>query len=1602
MGISQGLYPARMDSHSGSTAKCSEPRPSGASASLPAEPDLTEGGVHGAEKRTGGTRNDQVPGVSENNEGAGGGMEDANGPGKGACVSDIAAAIKGNTTSDRPASSTANTVDSLVGNNTADAGMTERPGDAVLENGTSNQVIEGDAIDNDTSDDCREVEQELPLVTTTGSEVTCNGRHTGTETSNPVSVEILVSKCKDHGAPSKGASNGCGPPTPGHGTLEKEVDTSGPEPLAGYCHLLPFNPKQLDENQEQYPMLYTGWLSLISAHWCTRLFIAAWRRPLEHADLWSIHPQDSEESTGNALGRAWDRQMEKAGGDSKKASLTWTFFSAFAISIILGSLFCGLSQLLHFCGAVLILNELVLNAEQAAIGSDPPHIGNIYLTIAFVFMEILRAFFACLMLFFSIKGGLRFKAAFNSTVYRKVMRLRNLGTLTAEQVVNLCVTDSELLFELAFHSTTGSGALIIILSVVVYTTVHVGWPALLGCVTYFLSLPLQSAITSQISKHSERAVRAADERLKKMNEFLVFVKLIKMYAWEDAFSQQVSSTRRKERSHLAWQAFYTSLAFSLGTLWSTVATAVALSIRTLAGETLSASQAFSVLAAFISLQYSTATLAFATKAISEGLLAVNRLKALLQMPELLCVSSAVEDSENSIEIENATLLWASKEEQSPVKKVNTSKSTHESVHKCVVISNQEANSSSTTSDAALLDTIPVCLVDISLNVKGGQLVGVCGSSSSGKTALLSALIGGMHVHGGSVALKGSIAYVSQQAWITNATVRENILFGGSYDQERYQRVLEASALIHDLDILGDGDQTEIGERGINLSGGQKQRVSLARALYAQRDVYLLDDPLSAVDAYVGAHIFNELIKKELAGKTVLLVTHQLQYLQSCDRVVMMVGGRIEEQGSYEDLMASPGTFHHLMNKYLKHKEDVFTGTKEDIALVLNIARTSTDEKTLKDRLASATPFTSEGTQNSLDWRKLSSRKHSCRTKSSRRVKAANSGPEKPSQAQEHVQTQTAVERIACLALLRAAGGIRIGMLVAFVTVLAVVAQIIFSFWIGYWLEQGSGSADSNGRARNKTPDVSQNPNLEMYIGILFALVVIIGCTAVFRSVVFDGIVMKASSVLHDALLKSVFRAPVHFHDSTSTGCILNCFSKDLDAVDSMLPRLVSGSTHYFVLVLGIALVGGAIYPILLAPLTILVALLILIVALHSKTLRGLKRLDNLSRSPLISHLASTCHGLSSIHAFQKSAEFVQLFRARMNCSIVSYQAVQWANLWTSLRLHLLSVVWTISTVLLVVCSDNTVTPSMIGFVLSSALGVGGLLQFTTHLASESQVQLTSMERINHHVTSTPAEAASNIQGALPSAEWPKWGGVVFDRVYMRHSEGSPLVLHGLSFNIRAQERIAVIDRTGADKSLTMCLLRLVEIEAGTIFIDNVDISTLGLNDLRSRLSIIPEDPVLFVGSIRYNLDPFNTHSDKELNHALEKTHLQDIIAALPDGLQTEVVANGKNFSVGERQLICMARALLRHSKILILDEATASIDTETDALIQRTIRDCFADCTLLTIARHLKTMLCSDRLLVMDGGRIAEFDSPARLLMNPKSMFSQMLAAGPQEVVWQH
>ncbi|KAF6122854.1 ATP binding cassette subfamily C member 1 [Phyllostomus discolor] len=830
---------------------------------------------------------------------------------------------------------------------------------------------------------------------------------------------------------------------------------------------------------------------------------------------------------------------------------------------------------------------------------------------------------------------------------------------------------------------------------------------------------------------------------------------------------------------------------------------------------------------------------------------------------------------------------------------------------------------------------------------------------------------------GHVAIKGSVAYVPQQAWIQNHSLRENILFGRQLQERYYKAVIEACALLPDLEILPSGDRTEIGEKGVNLSGGQKQRVSLARAVYCDSDVYLFDDPLSAVDAHVGKHIFENVIgpKGMLKNKTRLLVTHGISYLPQVDVIIVMSGGKISEMGSYQELLAQDGAFAEFLRTYSSTEQEQ---TEQDDGLA-GMSGPGKETRQMENGMVvtdAAGKQVQRQLSNSSSYSGDVSRHHN----STAELQKAGANVEDTWKLMEADKAQTGQVKLSVYWEYMKAIGLFISFLSIFLFLCNHVAALASNYWLSLWTDDPI----VNGTQEHTKVRLSVYGALGISQGI--------GVFGYSMALSIGGII--ASRRLHLDLLHNVLRSPMSFFERTPSGNLVNRFSKEMDTVDSMIPQVIKmfmGSMFNVIGACIIILLATPIAAVIIPPLGLIY---FFVQRFYVASSRQLKRLESVSRSPVYSHFNETLLGVSVIRAFAEQERFIHQSDLKVDENQKAYYPSIVANRWLAVRLECVGNCIVLFATLFAVISRHSLSAGLVGLSVSYSLQVTAYLNWLVRMSSEMETNIVAVERLKEY-SETEKEAPWRIEEMAPSSTWPEVGGVEFRDYSLRYREDLDMVLKHINITINGGEKVGIVGRTGAGKSsLTLGLFRINESAEGEIIIDNVNIAKIGLHDLRFKITIIPQDPVLFSGSLRMNLDPFSQYSDEEVWTSLELAHLKNFVSGLPDKLNHECAEGGENLSIGQRQLVCLARALLRKTKILVLDEATAAVDLETDDLIQSTIRTQFDDCTVLTIAHRLNTIMDYTRVIVLDKGEIRECGSPSDLLQQRGLFYSMAKDAG--------
>ncbi|KAK6487243.1 canalicular multispecific organic anion transporter 1 [Huso huso] len=1342
------------------------------------------------------------------------------------------------------------------------------------------------------------------------------------------------------------------------------------------------------EEAKKNPETSASFLSRITFNWFNSMVLNGYKRPLEVEDLWDLNESDKtqaifsefEKTMNWEVKKAWKKQnqrrkqglqsdtqanrlakshsqdvlvMEEKGEQKKKEASSekqcefaqsWlipSLVKTFPRVLLESALFKVLQDLLVFVSPQ-ILKLMVSFTQDKSIFEWKGYLYAVLLVLVAVLQSMLlqQYFQRCFVL------GMRVRTAIMAAVYKKALVVSNAARKesTVGEIVNLMSADAQRFMDVTnFIHLLWSCPLQIIVSLV-FLWEELGPSVLAGLATMILLVPLNGFLAVRSKTLQTKNMKYKDQRMKLMNEILNGIKILKIYAWEPSFEAQILGIREKELKVMKSFSYLASISMFIFTcapfLVSLASFAVFVSISS--DNILTAEKAFTSISLFNILRFPLAMLPMLISSMVQAAVSVKRLEKFLGSTDLDDSAVHHDPSFNTaVSFCDASFTWEKNGE-------------------------------------------PV-LKNISLDIKPGSLIAVVGAVGSGKSSMVSAMLGEMENIRGHINIKGSVAYVPQQAWIQNATVRDNILFGSVLEQERYQCVLEACALLPDLALLPGGDQTEIGEKGINLSGGQKQRVSLARAAYSHADLYILDDPLSAVDAHVGNHLFEKVVGPHglLKGKTRVLVTHGVSFLPHVDEIVVLVNGELSEIGSYQSLQASGGAFSEFLSTYASEgnrkeggAQDV-SGVGEEAVMLLDSLEPQADdppEDVVKVILKR---------ENSL---RLSQRngRVSTQKRSSRAGSVVSAQKDQKGQRLiEKENVETGQVKLSVYKKYMHALGWGYSSVIVLAYLLQNVAFIGQNLWLSAWTNDAVAYM-------NETYPASLR---DMRVGVFGVLGMTQGVLVFIGTLLMAAGAISASRILHSRLLHNILHVPMCFFDTTPSGRVVNRFAKDILTVDEAIPMSLRSWLVCFLGVLGTLFVICLATPFFTAVIIPLAIFYYFVQRFYVATSRQLRRLDSVSRSPIYSHFGETVSGLSVIRAYGHQERFLQ--HNEMTIDKNQQCVYPWivSNRWLAVRLEFVGNLVVFFSALFAVLSRDSLDSGLVGLSISYALNVTQTLNWLVRMTSELETNIVAVERVCEY-TELENEA-SWVTDVHPPPHWPEDGKIQFDNYKFRYRPELDLVLNGITCDINSTEKIGIVGRTGAGKSsLTNCLFRIIEAAEGRILIDGIDIATLGLHDLRQKLTIIPQDPVLFSGSLRRNLDPFESFTDQEIWKAMELSHLKQFVGELQEGLNHEVTEGGENLSVGQRQLLCLARALLRKSRILILDEATAAVDLETDNLIQTTIRAEFSHCTVLTIAHRLHTIMDSSRVMVLSAGKIVEFDTPRQLLQKQGYFYAMVKDAG--------
>ena len=1240
-----------------------------------------------------------------------------------------------------------------------------------------------------------------------------------------------------------------------------------------------------------------------------------------------------------------------------------------------------------------------------------------------------------------VRIGFQMRNAITTTVYRKSLRLSPVAKQDTPtgQIINLMQLDATRIdsMMLQFHVCwDGMYQIIGYMALLIY---YLNVSALSGLAALLILIPLNGHAMVLMMKYRRSIVAANDNRVKVTNESLQGIRAIKLYNWEEFFINKIIGIRNEELKAIrayGVQSSYNSMLMSTAPILVSIIT---LMVFAGTGGDFSSATVFTAIAILNSLRFPLMFYPMVISQLADAKTSLDRLNKFCNAEEvgddakadalaaslgnaLVSVTDAKEtqtvvaavltpsaqlafaapDSDVGVRVESATFFWENpdkrrerlklkeEEEEKEKKKkaaaaaaaAKKSGATTTTTNPTSSVSSEVKKSDSSAPEKKVIPTLSdkpqaPALANIDFAIPKGQLWAVVGSVGCGKSALISSILGELSkvANGGRVFVNGRIAYVPQSAWVLNASLKRNTTFAGEAhgvgkglsveDKEAlYQKVVDVCQLRQDLEQLPSGDQTEIGERGINLSGGQKQRVSLARAAYSDADIFLFDDPLSALDAEVGKAIFEGCIRKHLSGKTRILVTNALQYLQACDGIIWLEAGsdgvgRITHAGSFNELMSTVPSFATMMDAF-GHKTEAV-------------------EKPISTQKDEAVKNGGKGATKPSEVSTVAIKSDSGKTMMTVEDKA-----------------EGAVSGQVYLRYIRAGGPTVLVITCILISlILNQVSQLASQWWITYWV-------------KDKT---YIDHGKDFYFGIFALLGFAAALTSFVRVLVLQLIGVVASRNLHNNMLTSILHAPMAFFDTTPIGRIIARFSKDMDSLDMMMPQQLG---MFWFCVFNIAGTFAAVifatpwFAIACIPVVIFY---IRVMNYFRNVMREIKRLDSTTRSPIYALFSETLGGLSVIRAYGLAEDFSIQNEKLVSGNVSAWYTLKACDRWLSVRLEILGQVVVLLAALLAVGTsvnsraDGTAS-GLAGFSLSYAMAITGLMNWTVRTAAELEAQATSVERVAHYtdnVAQEPMEkpSATRKEEIVPTV-WPSKGSIEFSKYKMKYRETTPEVLHGVSFTIKGGNKIGVVGRTGSGKSsLMVSLCRLIEDQChtGQILIDGVDIDGLGLNTLRSVLAIIPQEPVLFSGTLRSNVDPTElAKDDAEIWQVLDRVGLRATVERLKGGLDATVSEFGDSLSAGQRQLVCLARVLLRKCKIVLLDEATSSVDFATDALMQSVIKEAFADATILVIAHRINTIIECDKILSMADGQVAEYAHPHELLeKNESGIFkSLVLELGPQ------
>uniref|UniRef100_A0A8C2BWI1 ATP-binding cassette, sub-family C (CFTR/MRP), member 9 n=1 Tax=Cyprinus carpio TaxID=7962 RepID=A0A8C2BWI1_CYPCA len=1388
-------------------------------------------------------------------------------------------------------------------------------------------------------------------------------------------------------------------------------------------------PEDLQDLGVRFLQPFVNLLSKATYWWMNPLIIGAHKRPIELKKIGKLPIAMRALTNYMRLKDSYEEQRQKTEDPEKSPSIWKSMYRAFGGSILLSSTFRYMADLLGFAGP-LCISGIVGNLHSSTEIDRTNKTANMTFGVFFMSSnELLKntsvlavLLFLALVLqrtflqasyYVTIETGINLRGALLAMIYNKILRLStsnmSMGEMTLGQINNLVAIETNQLMWFLFLCPNLWAMPVQIIMGVILLYYLLGNSALIGAGVILLLAPVQYLIATKLADTQKSTLDYSTDRLKKTTEILKGIKLLKLYAWENIFCDRVEETRGKELTSLKTFALYTSMSIFLNAAIPIAAVLATFVTHAYIEEVrLSPDKAFASLALFHILVTPLFLLSTVVRFAVKALVSVQKLSEFLQSDEIgddswrngemsMCLEFGKKYKyHGDTKVINRKDRYRMDNYEQPMRRQLRPTETED-----VAV---EVNDGFFTWGSNLST-----LTDINIRIPTGQLTMIVGQVGCGKSSLLLAMLGEMQTISGKVYWSNknrySVAYAAQKSWLLNATVEENITFGSPFNKQRYKAVIDTCSLQPDIDLLPFGDQTEIGERGINLSGGQRQRICVARALYQNTNIVFLDDPFSALDIHLSDHLMQEGILKFLQDdkRTVVLVTHKLQYLIHADWIIAMKDGSVLREGTLKDIQT------HDVELY-EHWKTLMNRQDQELE-----KETEMESQTTLERKTLRRAFYSREAKNHID--------------------DEDEEEEVEEDDDDNMSTTTSrrskIQWKMCCRYLSSGG-----FLMVFLMVSSKLAKHSVMVAIDYWLAAWTSSNPHNQSLADpflNATNYTQNDDtqiaqvtchccflFEMLSFILYIIVILklsfLGvlqhrsCVPVFiilcgaaialcliTSLTVEFLGVAAATNLHHNLLNKIIHAPIRFFDVTPLGQILNRFSADTNIIDQHIPPTLESLTRSTLLCLSAIGVIAFVTP------TFLIALVPLAVAFYfiQKYFRvaskDLQDLDDSTQLPLLCHFSETAEGLTTIRAFRHEARFKQRMLELTDTNNTAYLFLSAANRWLEVRTDYLGAVIVLTAAVAAIWSTSgpdVDQSGLVGLGLTYALTVTNYLNWVVRNLADLEVQMAAVKKVNSFLSTESENYEGSMDVSQVPEDWPQHGEIKIHDLCVRYDSMLKPVLKQVNAHINPGQKVGICGRTGSGKSsLSLAFFNMVDVFEGKIVIDGIDICKLPLQTLRSRLSIILQDPVLFSGSIRLNLDPERTCTDDRLWEALEIAQLKNMVKALPGGLDAVVTEGGENFSVGQRQLFCLARAFVRKSSILIMDEATASIDMATENILQKVVMTAFADRTVVTIAHRVHTILTADLVIVMKRGSIMEYGKPEILMEQEDGLFASFVKA---------